>query len=140
MSIKDLIRAGRARLQMTEQRFADALGVSRSAVQQWENGSTAPSRAHQQKVADLIGVTVGELMSGQSMRYPLPMADEHSVQSTQHEYRLTLQAEALRLFNQLSEPQQREAINYLRYLGQAAPVEQRQALHHHSVSGSKKAA
>jgi transcriptional regulator with XRE-family HTH domain len=62
MSIKDRIRAARLRLKMTEEEFADAVGVSRGAVQQWERGVTAPRRANQPAVAKLLGITPGELM------------------------------------------------------------------------------
>lgn len=47
---------------MSHQAFADAIGVSRGAVQQWETGATAPTRRHQPKIAELIGVGVAELM------------------------------------------------------------------------------
>lgn len=65
MSIHKVIRDGRIRLQMTEQQFADAVGVSRAAVQQWEReGGTAPKRANQKAVADLLGMSVAELVGG----------------------------------------------------------------------------
>lgn len=52
---------------MSEQQFADALGVSRGAVQQWEKaGGTAPKRSNQARVADLLGISVAELVSGVS--------------------------------------------------------------------------
>ena len=52
MSTRLLIRDGRLDLGLTEQQFADATGVSRSAVQQWERvGGTAPKRANQAAVA-----------------------------------------------------------------------------------------
>jgi phage repressor protein C with HTH and peptisase S24 domain len=63
MSIHKLIRDGRKRLGMTETEFADAVGVTRGAVQQWEKeGGTAPKRSHQPIVARLIGLSVSELM------------------------------------------------------------------------------
>ncbi|MFL9670869.1 LexA family protein [Variovorax sp. AB1(2024)] len=67
MNSRQLIREGRKRLQMSEQQFADALGVSRGAVQQWEKqGGTAPKRANQARVAKLLGISVAELVSGVS--------------------------------------------------------------------------
>jgi SOS-response transcriptional repressor LexA len=67
MSVHTLIREGRKRLAMSEQQFADAAGVSRGAVQQWERpGGTAPKRSNQRRVAELLGVSVAELMSGGS--------------------------------------------------------------------------
>lgn len=50
---------------MSEQQFAVAVGVSRGAVQQWERlGGTAPRRSNWQRVADVLGVPVAELLSG----------------------------------------------------------------------------
>lgn len=63
MSTHTIIRAGRLRLKMSERQFADAVGVSRGAVQQWEKeDGTAPKRAHQKKVADILGISIAELM------------------------------------------------------------------------------
>ena len=67
MSIHRLIREGRQRLGMSEQQFADAVGVSRGAVQQWEKpGGTAPKRSNQPRVAELLGISMAELLSGGS--------------------------------------------------------------------------
>lgn len=67
MSIHRLIREGRERLGLTEQQFAEAVGVTRSAVQQWEReGGTAPNRKKQPDVARVLGLTVAQLMSGES--------------------------------------------------------------------------
>lgn len=64
MSIHKTIRDGRKRLGMTEQQFANALGVTRGAVQQWEkDDGTAPKRKLQPEVAKLLGITVGELLA-----------------------------------------------------------------------------
>lgn len=67
MSIHKVIREGRAKLGLSEEKFAELCGVSRAAVQQWEKegeGGTAPSRRNQQRVADVLGLTVAQLMSG----------------------------------------------------------------------------
>lgn len=48
---------------MTHQQFADAVGVSRGAVQQWESGATAPKRKNQPAVAKLMGTSISELMA-----------------------------------------------------------------------------
>ncbi|RYF67529.1 MAG: XRE family transcriptional regulator, partial [Comamonadaceae bacterium] len=67
MSIHRLIREGRRRLGMSEQQFADAVGVSRGAVQQWEKpGGTAPKRSNQPRVAEMLGMSIAELLSGGS--------------------------------------------------------------------------
>lgn len=50
---------------MSEQQFATAVGVSRGAVQQWERPEgTAPRRSNWQRVADVLGVPIAELLSG----------------------------------------------------------------------------
>ena len=60
-----MIREGRKRLGMSEQQFADAVGVSRGAVQQWEKpGGTVPRRINQPQVAKILGISVAELLSG----------------------------------------------------------------------------
>lgn len=67
MSIHKTIREGRARLKMTEEQFAQACGVTRAAVQQWEReGGTAPNRKKQPTVAKVLGLTVAQLMSGEA--------------------------------------------------------------------------
>lgn len=67
MSIHKLIREGREKLKMTEAEFGKRVGVSRGAVQQWEReGGTAPRRANQPAVAELLGITVAQLMGEDS--------------------------------------------------------------------------
>lgn len=71
MSIHSKIKAGRLKLGLTEQHFADRLGVSRGTVQQWEKeGGTAPARRRAESVAKLIGMTVAELVSDDPQAWP----------------------------------------------------------------------
>lgn len=64
MTIHHRIQTGRLALKLTAQEFADRLGVTRGAVQQWEKAKgTAPSRKHQGAVAALLGMTIPELMN-----------------------------------------------------------------------------
>lgn len=73
MSIHRKIKEGRKRLGMTEQQFADAVGVSRGAVQQWEKeDGTAPRRAHQAAVARLLGMSIGEMVDSDSTPVETP--------------------------------------------------------------------
>jgi SOS-response transcriptional repressor LexA len=84
MTSHTLIREGRLALGMSEQQFADALGVSRGAVQHWEKpGGTAPKRTTQPRVAKLLGMSVAQMMSGTShfgpgapMRAVVPLVSE----------------------------------------------------------------
>lgn len=122
MAIKDLIRSGRRQLGMTEQRFADCIGVSRGAVQQWEKGDTAPARKHQEAVATLIGITVGELMTGRSSKYPQPDETQHAAAEPEANYGdINLQARSL--LAAMNSKGQREAIDYMRYLVTKYPAD-----------------
>lgn len=62
MGTKEIIKSGREKLGMSHLAFGNAIGVSRGAVQQWEKGTTEPTRKHQPKIAALLGITVAELM------------------------------------------------------------------------------
>lgn len=67
MSVHRVIREGRKRLGLSEQKFAELVGVTRGSVQQWEKeGGTAPNRSKQAMVAKALGISVAHLMSGLS--------------------------------------------------------------------------
>lgn len=83
MSVNMIIREGRRRLGWSEQQFADAVGVTRGAVQQWEKpNGTAPRRATQPRVAEVLSLSVAELMTGSNvspgtdMRGRVPLVSE----------------------------------------------------------------
>jgi len=64
VNIHSFIKQGRLRLGMSQQQFAHAAGVSRGAVQQWEKpGGTAPRRGNQARLAELLGVSIAEMMA-----------------------------------------------------------------------------
>jgi len=72
VNIHSFIKQGRLRLGMSQERFAKAAGVSRGAVQQWEKpGGTAPRRANQPRLAQLMGISIAELM-GHGVRASQP--------------------------------------------------------------------
>jgi SOS-response transcriptional repressor LexA len=70
MNVHQRIRDGRKKLNLSVDEFAKRLGVSRHTVQLWEKddaeGGTAPSRRRQPLVANLLGLTVAELISDDS--------------------------------------------------------------------------
>lgn len=71
MNSHRVIREGRRKLGLSEKQFADAVGVSRGAVQQWEKaGGTAPRRGNQHRVADLLGISIAELVLGNANTAP----------------------------------------------------------------------
>lgn len=70
MSVHDRIKRFREAQELTHQQFADAVGVSRGAVQQWERGATAPTRKNQPTVAAFMGISVAELMDDEFTNHP----------------------------------------------------------------------
>ena len=77
MGVNLTIREGRRRLGLSEQQFAQAVGVTRGAVQQWEKpNGTAPRRSTQPLVAKVLGISVAELMTGSNVSAGTDMAGE----------------------------------------------------------------
>lgn len=76
MSIHRLIRERRKALKMSEQALADALGVTRAAVQHLERedgeeGSTSPKSKTRPKLAEVLGISVYDLTAAESHQ-PVP--------------------------------------------------------------------
>lgn len=72
-SVHARIREARLKLGLSQEKLAEELGVSRQAVQQWENEpdpadpsvkSTAPKRTLLPQVAKILGVSVAYLATG----------------------------------------------------------------------------
>lgn len=49
---------------LTQEQFAEKLGVSNRSVSRWENGKTLPDISLMQCICDITGVTLSELLSG----------------------------------------------------------------------------
>jgi putative transcriptional regulator len=73
MQLRNWVRMHRARLDLTQEQLATALGVSRQTVHAIERGKAEPSIALALRIAELLGVSVGELfwLEGQT-EPPLP--------------------------------------------------------------------
>jgi putative transcriptional regulator len=73
MQLRNWVRMHRARLDLTQEELATALGVSRQTVHAIERGKAEPSIALALRLASLLGVGVGELfwLEGQP-EPPLP--------------------------------------------------------------------
>ncbi|MDO9100062.1 MAG: helix-turn-helix transcriptional regulator [Caldisericota bacterium] len=115
MPTKDRIRTGRKALGLTEQQFADAVGVSRGAVQQWEKGETAPKRRNQAAVARKLGISVSELMEGSATEHDGEQISFSVAEPAPLPYDPLL-LEAATLLETLNHERRREAVKYLRYL------------------------
>src|SRR5271169_4143623 len=62
------IRATRRDRGLTQDDLADQVGVSRSAVAQWETGRTGQVTGNLSRIADALGVNVEYLMYGDDKR------------------------------------------------------------------------
>lgn len=58
------IRLERERLGMTQAQLAAEIGVSRSAVAQWETGRSGQVGGNLARVAEVLGIEVGALLLG----------------------------------------------------------------------------
>jgi transcriptional regulator with XRE-family HTH domain len=58
------IRAARRARGLTQQDLADAVGVSRSAVAQWETERAGQIRGNLSRIAAVLGVSLGFLVDG----------------------------------------------------------------------------
>lgn len=47
---------------MTQKDLAEYLGVTESAVSQWENGTSAPRLKHLQAIAKIFGIEIGDII------------------------------------------------------------------------------
>lgn len=56
------IYSARKKAGKTQKQIADHLGISDSAVNQWEAGKTMPKTEHLVKTASFLGCTVDELL------------------------------------------------------------------------------
>lgn len=65
-TIGSRIAENRRRIGLTQEELAAKLAVSAQAVSKWENDITCPDVMTLPKLAELLGITVDELLSGKS--------------------------------------------------------------------------
>jgi transcriptional regulator with XRE-family HTH domain len=92
------IREIRRSLGMTQDELARRVGVSRSAIAQWETDRTGQVRANLARVAAVLGVSVGYLLTGDSDPgvVHVETADERALLSLYRQIREPGRAELLR--------------------------------------------
>lgn len=64
MEYNERIKNLRIQKNISQQQFADAVGVSRQSVARWENGWNVPTLFYAKKIAEYFGVSLEYLMSG----------------------------------------------------------------------------
>ena len=60
----ELIRDSRKEKGLTQKDVADKLGITDRAVSKWERGICAPDIAYIEELAEMLGLTVAELIAG----------------------------------------------------------------------------
>lgn len=65
----------RKRSALSQEEFADRLGVSRQAVSKWETGQSVPDSEKAAAIAKFFGVSLDYLLNGEEAATPLPMAN-----------------------------------------------------------------
>ena len=58
---------------MTQEDLADKLGVSRQTISKWETGDSIPDMEMGMKLADILQVSLDELMNYSSAKYSMPV-------------------------------------------------------------------
>lgn len=56
------IREARLRKAFTQERLAQEMNVTQSAISQWENGVTVPRLSELLKLCETLGISVSELL------------------------------------------------------------------------------
>ena len=82
MDISAAIKRLRAERELTQQDIADAVGVSKVAVGQWESGKSIPRRENLESLSKLFKVSIGELYGEEGPEwasYPVPPGSRRPV-------------------------------------------------------------
>lgn len=88
MKFADFLYALRKEKGLTQTELAEKLGVTNKAVSKWETGESFPDTAQLLPLADILGVTVDELLRGERAagQFEGAQAAEHSVNSVHGEF------------------------------------------------------
>ena len=78
----ELIRDCRKEKGLTQKNVANKLGVTDRAVSKWERGICAPDIAYIEELAEMLGLTVAELIAGQRMEQPPAQEVESAIKET----------------------------------------------------------
>lgn len=104
MTTGERIKARRKELGITADNLAETIGVARSTIFRYENGSIEKITLNAlTPIARALRTTVSYLMGWEDEIAPTTISSEREI-------------EAMKAFDSLSEARQTEALNYLRYL------------------------
>lgn len=84
VQIGAFIAARRKAQNMTQEALGERLGVTNKTISRWETGTYLPDIGRLQKLSDLLGVSVNELLAGEKLEDPeqfVQKADENLIQA-----------------------------------------------------------
>jgi len=70
MTVGERIKEQRIKKGFSQEKVAELIGISRQAVTKWEAGQSVPSMANLMTLAELFGVSLGELTGGVNDHIP----------------------------------------------------------------------
>ncbi|HTI02640.1 MAG TPA: helix-turn-helix domain-containing protein [Acidisoma sp.] len=106
------IRESRRSLGLTQEELARRIGVSRSAIAQWETDRTGQVRANLARVAAVLGVSIGYLLTGESygIESGAETADERALLNLYRQIQDAGRAELLRLARRILVVQEQSGV------------------------------
>lgn len=78
-----LLEARHKTSRLTQQKVAELIGVSRSAIAQWESGSTTPEHENLVKAAEIYGVRIDWLLGQASAQKSISIDDACAISADQ---------------------------------------------------------
>lgn len=81
--LSDTLKQLRRTHYLNQSEFAKKIGVSQSAVSQWENGMTRPNSYQLQAISDAFGISIDDILCEQEHK-------DHGLELSDTEYRLIL--------------------------------------------------
>ena len=76
MHIGQMIKTKRDELGLTQQEIAERLFVSRQTVSRWESGSRCPDLITAKRIANILGITVDELIPIEDIANYVPVKEK----------------------------------------------------------------
>jgi len=78
MTLGNRIKAQRNKLGLSQEKIAEMVGTSRQAVTKWESDKSVPCMENLITLADIFGISLGELSGGKSNDEPAVIADKEA--------------------------------------------------------------
>ena len=109
MNLTTRILRSRKEKKLSQQALADLIGVSRSALAQWETEMSSPSLQNLRKMAELLNVSFEWLATGRGNQNLTPMAE--TICDTE------VDSEIMNQLNRMTTKKKRAILNVMRAMG-----------------------